>query len=487
MKEAGILLHISSLPNSYGIGSLGKEAYKFVDFLKRTGQHIWQILPIGPTSYGDSPYASLSCFAFNPYFIDLDLLVEDGLLKKEDLPYVVNNRRVDYGWLFNTRYEILYKAFLNRSVYEKEFNKFVKENAYWLEDYALFMVLKKEHDNKAWIEWYDDFKYKRPESLEWARNEFKDKILAQKFYQFLFYKQFMALKKYANQNGVSIMGDIPIYTAFDSCDVWSNPSNFLLDQNLNPTVVAGCPPDGFTEFGQLWGNPIYNWQKMEEDNFSWWVKRVKHSLKLFDYLRIDHFRGFAGYYCIPFGMPDARIGEWRVGPGWNLFKEINKECKNAKIVAENLGFLTPDVNELLDKCGYPGMIITEFEFNDGINVPLEGDYKENNVIYPGTHDNQTIISWYYELDEKYHKAADKACGIKFGNMPNLKMIETCFSKSCNMAIISFQDYLGLPDNVGRMNAPSTATGNWQFRTVESDYSKGLENYILKITKKYNRC
>lgn len=487
MKQAGILLHISSLPGPYGIGSLGKPAYDFVDFLKESGQRIWQILPIGPTSYGDSPYSSLSVFAGNPYFIDLDLLVKDGLLKKEELPRETHGRRVDYERLFETKYEILHKAFLRREKYEKGFTDFIRREDTWLCDYARYMVLKKEHENKPWNLWYDDFKYRNPQSIDWLDHEYKEQLMEYKFYQFLFYKQWQRLKRYANKNGVQIMGDMPIYCAYDSADVWANPYNYRLDSALNPTFVAGCPPDAFTEDGQLWGNPLYDYVKMEQDGYSWWIQRVKHSLKLFDILRIDHFRGFAGYYAIPYGDKTAKGGHWEKGPGYALFEVIAGECKDAKIVAENLGFLTDDVFELLRQCGYPGMHIFQFELGDGeTNVPLKKKFKENTIFYSGTHDNQTIMSFYHDLTEKNKSLVDSICRIRFTDRPNLKIIEYCMKQQSRYCIIPLQDYLGLTDSEGRMNTPSTLGGNWSYRAMQMDFSEGLKNYILKLTEKTDR-
>ena len=487
MKESGILLHISSLPSKYGIGTFGKEAYKFVDFLKKSNTNIWQILPIGPTSYGDSPYQSLSSFAINPYFIDLDMLVEGGLLEENEIVKLYDGRRVSYGDLFNTRFNILNKAFLRRNKYENEFNEFIKDNDYWLDDYALYMVLKKEHDNKSWQEWYDDFKYRKNETISWAKNEFKDKILEIKFQQFLAFNQYLKLKKYANKKGIKIMGDIPIYCSLDSSDVWANPKLFLLDNSLKPTLVAGCPPDAFTELGQLWGNPLYNYDFMKNDNYSWWVKRVKASLNLFDMLRIDHFRGFESYYAIPASDNDARGGHWEKGPGYDLFKAIKKECKNANIVAENLGFLTRDVHKLLNKCGYPGMHIFQFELGDGKkNIPLKKGFKNNNIFYTGTHDNQTILSYYVNLDTKYKNIVDKECKIGFYDKPNLKIIEFAFNQNCDYVIIPIQDYLGLTDDIGRMNTPGTSIGNWQFRCLKEDFSSDLASYISDLNYIYKK-
>ena len=487
MRTSGILLHISSLPSKYGIGTMGEEAYKFVDYLVKAHQHIWQILPLGPTTYGDSPYSSTSSFAFNPYLIDLDLLVKDGLIKKEDLPEDKTSREVDYSFLFNTRFNILHKAFLNRDLFKKEFEEFITKEDYWLHDFALFTLLKKEHENRAWNEWYDDFRYKKEQAIVWAENEFKDKILEEKFIQFLFVRQWKSLKAYANKKGIEIMGDMPIYCSYDSADVWANPSNFQLGDYLLPKCVAGCPPDAFSSTGQLWGNPIYDYNKMKEDNYSWWVSRVKHQLEMFDILRIDHFRGFAGYYSIPYGKPDAREGTWVEGPGYDLFKAIEKACPNSKIVAENLGYLTKDVFDLLKKCKYPGMNIFQFELGDRKkNIPLKKQYVENNIFYSGTHDNQTIMSFYTELNETDKAIIDKLCDIHVLDRPNLKIIEFCFNTNCDYVIIPFQDYLGLTDRFGRMNTPSTVGFNWKFRCYKSDFSNELNQYIKDITIKYNR-
>ena len=482
MKEAGILLHISSLPSKYGCGSIGKEAYKFVDFLHKAGQTLWQILPVGPTSYGDCPYSSLSSFAFNPYFIDLEWLVDNALLLKEELPEQVNVKFVDFNNLFITRYELLHKAFLRREKFEEEFNIFIKEEDYWLNDYAMYMVLKKEQENKPWYQFYDDFKYRNPSSLEWLQREYSEAILEYKFIQFLAFKAWYELKKYANKKGVKIIGDMPIYCAYDSSDVWANTKNFELNENLTPKNVAGCPPDYFNSDGQLWGNPLYNWDLMKKEKYSWWVNRVKHSLKLFDVLRIDHFRGFAGYYSIPFGSQNAKNGEWRVGPGIKLFKEINKQCPNSNIIAENLGFLTKDVFKLLKDSGYPGMNIFQFELGDRKNIPLKKGYPYNNVFYTGTHDNQTIMSFYHELSYEDKKIINKICNIGFKDKENLKIIEFAMKQESKYVIVPLQDYLGLTDSEGRMNIPSTPLGNWKYISRSDDFSKELLEYLKSIKR-----
>jgi len=481
MRSAGILLHISSLPNDYGIGTMGKEAYDFVDFLARTGNKIWQILPTGPTSFGDSPYQAPSAFAFNHYFIDLDKLVEWGLLEEGELPEKCETRKIDYAELFRTRNALLSKTYPRREKFLKEFEKFCNEEAYWLDDYAIYCVVKKEHEFKPWIEWYDDFKYRRPGTMNWLRSNYASQIEEVKFIQFLAFKQYLELKKYANKKGIEIMGDMPIYCAYDSSDVWAEPYNYWLDQNLNPTFVAGCPPDFFSPDGQLWGNPLYNWVKMKEDGYSWWVKRINHSKKLFDIVRIDHFRGFEAFYAIPFGDTTARNGHWEKGPDYDLFEVVKKECKGAKIVAENLGFLTPEVNELLKKCGYPGMKIFQFELGSGDEVPLKEKYDKNNIFYTGTHDNMTIMSYYNTLNDRDKKIIDELCGIGFYDRPNLKIIEFSMKTNADYCIIPLQDYLGLSDE-DRMNIPSTSGCNWQYVARRRDFTKDLEKFIKNAIK-----
>lgn len=488
MREAGVLLHISSLPGKYGVGTLGECAYKFVDFLKKSGQKIWQILPIGQTVYGDSPYSPISAFAYNPYFIDFDLLLNDGLIKAEDLPNEFKTTRVNYDYLYKTNYPILSKAYLNHKLYLDEFNEFKESNDDWLDDYSLFMVLREIQEYKPWNLWYHDAKYKNIVHINWIKENYKNRLDEYKFYQFLFYKQFKALKDYANKNGILIMGDMPIYCSYDSVDVWANPKDFDLDENLSPKFVAGCPPDMFSSKGQLWGNPLYDWNKMKNDKYKFWVKRVKYSFKLYDILRIDHFRGFAGYYAIPSGDSDATRGHWEVGPGYDLFKEINNNLGDRRIVAENLGFLTKDVFKLLDKCGYPGMVIFQFELGDGMrHSPIKKEFKSNNIFYTGTHDNQTIMSFYNQQNELYKSLIDKVCNISIMDKPNFKIIEFAMNTKCDVVIIPIQDYLGLTDEEGRMNLPSTVSNsNWSYMAREFDFSNDLAKYIKRITKESGR-
>lgn len=481
MRKSGILLHISSLPNEYGIGTLGKEAYKFVDFLKKSGQTYWQMLPINPTSYGDSPYQSPSVFAGNPYFISVEQLVEDGLLEKSDLDIIKSkSNRVDYEMLFYKKIPLLKKAYQKCFIYQEEFELFCHENKNWLDEYALFMALKTEHDNKPFYEWYDDFKFRVDHAIEWFKKEYDKNINEHRFIQFLFYKQFIKLREYANKKGILLIGDMPIYCAYDSCDVWSAPKYFEVDSNLRQINVAGCPPDAFTSDGQLWGNPLYCYDVMKKDNYSWWVSRVKQMGKLFDVVRIDHFRGFAGFYSIAANEKTAKNGQWIKGPGYDLFKTI-KENTNVDIIAENLGFLTSDVHRLLKKCGYPGMVIFQFELHN-----LKKKFGENNLIYSGTHDNQTIISFYNNLDEKNKRIVDKVCDINFSDRPNLKIIEFCMNQACDVCITPLQDLIGLSDTEGRMNIPSVPTGNWSYRARNIDFSKDLSEYLYKLTGLTNR-
>ena len=485
MRESGILLHITSLPSKYGVGSLGKPAYKFVDFLQKSGQKIWQILPIGPTAYGDSPYSSTSAYAINPFFIDLEMLLEEGLIDKEDLKEVSVNR-VDFNYLFESRYNLFYKAYERFDKNNEDFIKFKNEEDYWLSDYAEFMVLKNEQENKPWYDWYYDFKTRKEESLNWLKGEFSYKIDYYKFIQFKLFEQFLKLKSYANKRGVSIMGDIPIYCAYDSADVWAHNEYFELDYEQKPVNVAGCPPDFFSPLGQLWGNPLYDWEYLKEKKYNFWVSRVKHSFKFFDILRIDHFRGFAGYYSIPYGSENAINGKWIEGPGYSLFKEIKNQVGNVRIVAENLGFLTPDVDKLLKKCGYPGMKIFQFELGYNNICPIKKGFNSNNLIYTGTHDNQTIMSFYNALNTRDKKIVDKVCNIGFFDRPNLKIIEYSMKSNCDICIVPLQDYLGLSDDLGRMNTPGVALGNWGYISKENDFTSDLLNYIKNLTKESNR-
>ena len=398
MRTSGILLPVASLPSKYGIGAFSKEAYKFVDTLEKAGQSYWQILPLGPTGYGDSPYQSFSTFAGNPYFIDLEKLIKKGWITKDECKaydFGDNTGYVDYEKIYNCRYEILRKAYeRSRIADDADFQKFCKENKEWLDDYALYTEIKAANDGKSWSEWEDEYRLRDELALEKFAKENREGILFQKFMQYEFATQWGALKAYANEKGIEIIGDIPIYVAFDSADAWMNPELFEFDEDMNPIEVAGCPPDGFTADGQLWGNPIYDWEYHKKQNFAWWIRRIKHCEVLYDVVRIDHFRGFDEYYTIPYGMTNARIGKWKKGPGIALFKEVKKHVKNIEIIAEDLGYMTQAVRDLVAETGYPGMKVLQFAFGGGSdNEYLPHNYTPNSVVYTGTHDNETLMQY----------------------------------------------------------------------------------------------
>lgn len=485
MRTSGILLPIFSLPNSYGIGTLGKEAYEFVDFLKASKQTYWQVLPIGPTSYGDSPYQSFSVFAGNPYFIDFDLLKADGLLESTDYEDLLDESlSIDYGKIYNTRYRVLKKAFSKFDL--KLMKKFEKEHSDWLEDFSLFMTLKDYHNGVSFLEWEDCYKFRNKKVLANFKNEHLNDVNFWKFTQYYFFKQWNDLREYANSLGIKIIGDMPIYTALDSSDVWANPKLFQLGSDLMPKMVAGCPADDFAPLGQLWGNPLYDYKVMKENNYSWWVRRVEVAASLFDTIRIDHFRGFEAYFAIPYGDTDALRGKWKKGPNVALFNAIKKALGDVDIIAENLGFLTPGVHKMLNKLGYPGMKILEFGFDPkGDSEHMPHHLTKNDVVYTGTHDNLPVRAWYDTLND-----AEKAFlheYLYFNNPYEVgnELIRAALASCCNLAIIPFWDYLqkGLE---ARINTPSVLGGNWTFRIEKGDMNVDLCSYIAKLMLTYKR-
>ncbi len=489
MRKSGILMHISSLPSKYGIGTLGKEAYNFVDFLHESGQTYWQVLPIGQTSYGDSPYQTFSCYAGNPYFIDLDLLKEDKLLTNEELgPLDIKVNNVDYGWVYNTRYNVLRKAF-SRFTKTEDYNEFVNLNKWWLNDYSLFMAIKNNQDSKDWINWEDGLKFRELGAINKFIASNNDELDFWCFIQYKFFTQWNNLKKYANSLDVKIIGDMPIYVAYDSCDVWSDPKNWLLDEDMLPKMVAGVPPDYFSETGQLWGNPIYDYERMKKDNYSFWVKRIEEAFKLFDIVRIDHFRGFEAYFGIPYGDKNAIRGKWYKGPNAELFKIIEEKIGKKSIIAEDLGLLTEEVYEMLDATGYPGMRILQFAFNPhDDNNYLPHNYIKNCICYTGTHDNMTCLEWLESLtgEEKkfvysYANILETDSSIKAID----KLIRLLFTSVSDTVIIPIGDYLHLGIE-GRMNVPSKLGGNWSWRLQKNSLSNELSKYIYMITKTYKR-
>lgn len=481
--KCGIVMPVSALPCKYGIGSFGAPSYKFIDFLAECKQRCWQVLPFTPTAYGDSPYQSPCSFAGNPYFIDIDLLVKDNLLtSQEALTAKDDGEKINYGRLFEERLPLLKKAFA-RFKSTSNYIRFKQNNAYWLDDYALFMALKEKNGYAEWTAWGENKNYSVAKAHEC---EYKNECEFWKFLQFEFFTQWKRVKKYARDKGISIIGDMPIYVAYDGVEVWSNPRAFLLDQNLVPKVVAGCPPDIYSEDGQLWGNPVYDWQYMKEDGFSWWVARIKHSLALYDMVRIDHFRGFAGYFVIPYGDKTAKGGHWEVGVGKELFDTINEKLPNAKIIAEDLGLITDDVRELLKATGYPGMKVLQFAFTDEKNEYLPKNYKsENCIVYTSTHDSDTAKGWCDTLDEKTKKVFERECPSRFGQTRTQALISLALESKANLAMALLQDYMEI-GNEARINIPSTAQGNWTWRLSPRYATKALKNKIITATQKAHR-
>lgn len=491
MREAGVLLPISSLPSSYGIGGFSKEAYDFVDFLAEAGQSYWQILPIGPTSFGDSPYQSFSSFAGNPYFISLDKLIEEGVLTKEEcagIDYGGDERRVDYKKIYDTRMSLLRKAYKRTELTnDRKYSDFVGENVKWLEDYALFMALKDYFDGKPWCDWDFEIKVGNPRAKEEYAFRLQSEIGFWKYVQYKFYSQWTQLKSYANEKGIKIIGDIPIYVAYDSVDVWANSALFQLDEEKTPISVAGCPPDGFSKKGQLWGNPLYKWEIHKESGFLWWIYRIEHSFKLFDVLRIDHFRGFDEYYSIPYGSNDAVKGEWKQGPKMDLFDAVRKKLGEKEIIAEDLGFITKGVEELLVETGFPGMRVFQFGFDKrdtgAKNSYLPHNYVKNCVAYTGTHDNPTIVSWFFEISNEEREAVRHYLCDKFTPDSEifLPIIGAVMRSQARLVIIPIQDYLGY-DSRSRINKPSTTGSNWQWRLSKADLTGDLAKEIYEITR-----
>ena len=490
MRTSGVLMHISSFPGNTGIGTLGVEAYNFIDFLKKSGQTFWQVLPLCPTSYGDSPYQSFSTFAGNPYFIDFDLLCNEGLLKESDYSSINwgdNAEKIDFQKIYDNRFKVLKRAYSNFDFSDKDYKDFYTENSYWLEDYALYMSLKISFNGAEWSKWPIKFKTREKSALIKAREDLKDEIEFQSFIQYLFFKQWKNLKDYASDNGIKIIGDIPIYVAADSADVWANPKNFLLDEDCNPIEVAGCPPDAFTADGQLWGNPLYNWEYMKQDGYTWWKSRIKHQYSFFDVIRIDHFRGFESYYCIPADVKTAKIGVWRKGPGIEFFREIEKDLGKMNIIAEDLGFLTPQVKKMLKQSKFPGMKVLQFAFDtDEDNDYTLHNFTKNSVAYVGTHDNDTVIGYMTKTAPRAtRKRAREYLRLSRREGYNWGMMKAIWSSNSDMAIVTMQDLLGL-GNEARMNFPSTVNGNWQWRAKNDYLCDKLADKIKYYTALYKR-
>lgn len=489
-KGAGVLLPISSLPSRYGIGTFGKEAYRFVKFIEKAGLKYWQMLPLNPTSYGDSPYQSFSAFALNPYFIDLELLMKDGYLTKSDVQPLHHqySREVNYGEIYEKRFTILKKAYENSyKDYEEQIGKFRRTNRRWVEDYALFMVIKDMHKGSSWIEWDDDYKLRKPAVIKNLRIEKTEQLNFWIWMQYIADRQYNKLRKYCHRHHVKIIGDMPIYVALDSADVWANYSIFKLDSKRNPTAVAGVPPDYFSTTGQLWGNPLYNYEKMEKNGFHWWKRRVKKYSKFFDILRIDHFRGMESYWAVNAKAPTAEDGEWIEGPKMKLVNAIKSAGGKMEIIAEDLGFLTPEVVDLKNKTGWPGLVIYQFGFDsrDMNDSYLPQNYTENSVAYIGTHDNDTLYH-FLKVHTELHDHMKYVLKVNSTEEIFDKMMETMSESKAVVVIYLMQDFLK-EDGEYRFNTPGLAVGNWKYRLpAKYRINEDLHRYISNIVKRGNR-
>lgn len=489
-KRSGILLHVSSLPNKYGIGTFGKEAYEFVDFLKQSGQRVWQILPLNPVAEGNSPYSTYSAFALNPYFIDLELLTEDGLLQQiqfENVDFGSNPERVDYHKISEKKMQILRMAYENGKTKILEgYQDFIENNKEWLFHYSEFMSLRR-YFNKPLLDWDVEVKDRSPQALKKYHS-----LIGQEnfdfwvFLQYICNKQWLNLKKYANNNNIQILGDMPIYVSNDSADVWANPKVFDVDIELNPRHVAGCPPDAFALDGQRWGMPVFNWDYIEQTNYDWWMKRIERNVKLYDVIRIDHFRGLVSYYSIPVDEETARNGVWVEAKGRAFFDKINERFGDVDIVLEDLGFITQDVIDLKNDTGYPGMKVFQFAgFNDANHPYLPHNCEVNSVIYTSTHDNDTLLGWVQNLSEDELRLVQRYLETDEEYNMAWKCIEKVMSAKSKLSIIPIQDFLGL-DSADRMNIPGVPEGNWEWRVVKNSLSQDLSEKINQMTKTYER-
>ncbi len=494
-RTAGILLPITSLPSRYGIGCFSKSAYDFIDWLKEAGQTYWQILPLGPTSYGDSPYQSFSTFAGNPYFISLDALIDEGVLARGECEAVDFGDKADdvqYAKIYNNRYPLLYKAYERSNISaDPNYKTFVSENEWWLSDYALFMAVKNYFDESSWDRWPDDIRLRKSHTLKEYREKLHSEVEFHQYMQFKFFEQWNSLKTHANKNGIRFIGDIPIYVAMDSADTWAHPELFQLDGNNVPLAVAGCPPDGFSANGQLWGNPLYRWEYHKDTDFEWWISRLRYCFRMYDVLRIDHFRGFDEYYSIPYKDTSAVNGHWEKGPGIKLFRHMEKVLGKQEVIAEDLGYVTDSVRRLVCDSGFPGMKVLEFAFDSrdsgSANDYLPHNYIENSIAYTGTHDNETITGWFDSITESERQFAreylcDQYTPAKLLYKSFISLVMRSNAKTC---IIPMQDYMGL-GNECRTNKPSTVGINWRWRLKKEDLSEELQKEIRSVTRRYGR-
>lgn len=497
-RSSGVLLSVTSLPSKYGIGCFSKEAYDFVDWLVKAGQTWWQILPLGPTCYGpsdDSPYQSYSAFAGNPYMISLETLIKEGVLSRKEcdaLDFGENPQKVDYDKLHENRYALLHTAYERSNIStDPEYQQFLKDNDWWLQDYALFMALKDFFGGVCWTEWPQDIRLHWGFALDYYREKLYFDIEFQQYLQFKFFQQWLKLKAYANNKGIQIIGDMPIYVSLDSSDVWAHPELFQLDENNKPTAIAGCPPDAFSADGQVWGNPLYRWDYHKQTGYEWWVSRLYQSFKLYDSVRIDHFRGMDEYFSIPYGAETAKNGHWEPGPGMSLFEMVEQKLGKMQLIAEDLGHMTDTVRRLVKDSGFPNMKVIQFGFdvNDAAktNDYLPHNYDRNCVVYTGTHDNETVAGWYKGLKKKeklllreylddYH--TDEA--VFYRSINRMAMAATA-----DICILPIQDVLGL-DNSARMNQPSTVKTNWRWRLDGELLTREAQKELLELTKRYGR-
>lgn len=494
-REAGILLPVASLPSPYGIGCFSKHAYAFVDWLKEAGQSYWQILPLGPTGFGDSPYQSFSTFAGNPYFIDLDELVREGVLTAQECTATVfgdDETSIDYEKLYAQRYPLLRLAFQRSDIGGNlDYQRFVADNDWWLSDYALFMAVKGHFGGAPWTAWEEDIRLRRDCAMNRFRQELREEIEFQQYMQFQFFRQWAALRGYAHSKGIRIIGDTPIYVAMDSADTWAHPEIFQLDGENVPTAVAGCPPDGFSAAGQLWGNPLYRWDYLKETGYDWWMSRLRHCFQLYDVLRIDHFRGFDEYYSIPYGETTAVNGHWEKGPGIDFFQTMERRLGKHEVIAEDLGYVTDTVRQLVRDSGFPGMKVLEFAFDSrdsgSAQDYLPYNYVENCVVYTGTHDNETVAGWLTSITpEELQMVRGYLCDPYTGDRELYKpFVSLALGSVARLCVIPLQDYLGY-DNSCRINQPSTVGKNWRWRVTTGELTDSLKAEILAAAKRYGR-
>ena len=489
MRESGILMHISSLPGPYGIGTMGRQAYDFVDFLERAGQRYWQILPLSPTGYGDSPYQSFSTFAGNHYLLDLDTLVEQGLLLSEEVEdafRTAQGNRVDFGFQYRVRLPLLKKA-CSRFVPGEDYEAYVGENRWWLEDYAHFMALKEQFRGAPWQAWTLALMMRLEVAVAASREKVKREMEFHYFLQYQFHCQWQALRRYANEKGIRIIGDVPIYVPLDSADVWANPVLFQLDPARRPRMVAGCPPDSFSADGQLWGNPLYDWERMAAEGYRWWIQRLRAAGRMYDVIRLDHFRGFESYWAIPAGSATAAGGSWVKGPGMDFIRALREALPHLEFIAEDLGYVTPEVRQLQEGSGYPGMKVLEFAFDSRESGDyLPHTYPVNSVVYSGTHDNMTLKQWFDNAAPEDIAAAKAYLGLNREEGWIRGMIRGCMSSVSRLCVIQMQDYLELGEEA-RMNFPGTLTSaNWTWRAEPGFASEALAEEIRAITHRYGR-